>query len=318
MRALWLENQQLQFRDDLPLPELEKGDVLIQPRLSGICSTDLELVNGYYPFTGIPGHEFVGEVIEALGFPEFKGKRVVGEINITCGYCIHCQQDRGSHCVNRTVLGISGRNGVFADSFTLPAENLHIVPDSVADEQAVFTEPLAAALEIQEQVNINPTDRVLVVGAGRLGQLVAQTISLNDCDLTVVARYPKQRKLLEKRGIKVLDENNIEPGMMDIVVDTTGSPSGFEAARSAVRSRGTIVMKSTYAGTLEINPSSLVVDEITLIGSRCGPFEPALNLIKDKLVDPVSLIEESFQISDSIAAINKAGESGVLKVLLTY
>ena len=318
MRALWLEKQQLKFRDDLPLPELERGDVLIQPRLSGICSTDLELVKGYYPFTGIPGHEFVGEVIKAPGFPEFEGKRVVGEINITCGSCIYCQQDQGSHCVNRKVLGISGHHGVFADNFTLPVENLHIVPDSISDEQAVFTEPLAAALEIQEQININPTDKVLVVGAGRLGQLVAQTISLLDCDLAVVARYPKQRKLLEERGIKVLDENNTAQGMMDIVVDTTGSPSGFEAARSAVRSRGTIVMKSTYADTLDINVSSLVVDEITLIGSRCGPFGPALNLIKDQLVDPVSLVEESFHITDSIAAINKAGERGVLKVLLTY
>jgi len=318
MRALWLENKQLQFRDDLPLPELGSGDVLIQPRLSGICSTDLELVNGYYPFTGIPGHEFVGDVIEAPGFPDLEGKRVVGEINITCGNCIHCQQDRGSHCVHRTVLGISGRNGVFADNFTLPAENLHIVPDSISDEQAVFTEPLAAALEIQEQIDISPTDKVLILGAGRLGQLVAQTISLNDCDLAVVARYPKQRKLLENRGIKVLEENNIAPGTMDIVVDTTGSPSGFEAARTAVRSRGTIVMKSTYAGTLEINASSLVVDEITLIGSRCGPFGPALNLIKDQLVDPVSLIEETFQITDSIAAIDKAGERGVIKILLTY
>ncbi len=318
MRALWLENQQLQFRTDVPLPELEEGDVLIQPRLSGICSTDLELVNGYYPFTGIPGHEFVGEVVKAPDFPDLEGKRVVGEINITCGYCIHCQKDRASHCVNRTVLGISGRNGAFADYFTLPAENLHLVPDSIADEGAVFTEPLAAALEIQEQVNISPTDRVLVVGAGRLGQLVAQTISLIDCDLTVVARYSKQRRLLEKRGIKVLDEDNITPGMMDIVVDTTGSPTGFKVARSAVRSRGTIVMKSTYAGTLEINPSSLVVDEITLIGSRCGPFSPALKLIIDRLVDPVSLVEESFHITDSITAINKAGERGVFKVLLTY
>jgi len=318
MRALWLEKQQLKFRDDLPLPELERGDALIQPRLSGICSTDLELVKGYYPFTGIPGHEFVGEVIKAPGFPEFEGMRVVGEINITCGSCIYCQQDQGSHCVNRKVLGISGRNGVFADNFTLPAENLHIVPDSISDEQAVFTEPLAAALEIQEQINISSIDRVLVVGAGRLGQLVAQTISLIDCDLAVVARYPKQRKLLEERGIKVLDEDNIAQGMMDIVVDTTGSPSGFEAARSAVRSRGTIVMKSTYADTLDINVSSLVVDEITLIGSRCGPFGPALKLINERLVDPVSLIEVSFHFTDIIDAINRAGERGVLKVLLSY
>jgi len=318
MRALWLEKQQLKFRDDLPFPELERGDALIQPRLSGICSTDLELVKGYYPFTGIPGHEFVGEVIKAPGFPEFEGMRVVGEINITCGSCIYCQQDQGSHCVNRKVLGISGRNGVFADNFTLPAENLHIVPDSISDEQAVFTEPLAAALEIQEQINISSIDRVLVVGAGRLGQLVAQTISLIDCDLAVVARYPKQRKLLEERGIKVLDEDNIAQGMMDIVVDTTGSPSGFEAARSAVRSRGTIVMKSTYADTLDINVSSLVVDEITLIGSRCGPFGPALKLINERLVDPVSLIEESFHFTDIIDAINRAGERGVLKVLLSY
>ncbi|MCJ7735080.1 MAG: alcohol dehydrogenase catalytic domain-containing protein [Anaerolineales bacterium] len=318
MRALWLEKQQLQFRKDVALPVTKSGDVLIRTKLAGICSTDLELVNGYYPFIGIPGHEFVGEVVEAPGFPDLMGKRVVGEINIVCGHCPHCLQGRSSHCVNRKVLGIAGRNGVFADYFTLPAENLHILPNSISDEQAVFTEPIAAALEIQEQIRINPADRVLVVGAGRLGQLVAQTLSLTGCDLSVVARYAKQRRLLENRRINVLDEDNIPQGEMDIVVDTTGSPAGYLAARFAVRSRGTLVMKSTYAGTLELNASALVVDEITVIGSRCGPIAPAIKLLKDHLVDPVLLIEESFSINDSIRAIQRAGERGALKILLTY
>lgn len=318
MRALWLENQQLQFRNDVPTPEIKQGEVLVRPRLAGICSTDLELVKGYYPYQGIPGHEFVGEVVEAPGFPEFVGKRVVGEINIVCGKCTHCRQGRSSHCLKRTVLGISERNGVFADCFTLPFANLHFVPDLISDEQAVFTEPLAAALEIQEQVQINSVDNVMVVGAGRLGQLVAQTLALTGCKLSVVARYQNQRNLLEKRGIQVLDEDQIPLGTMDIVVDATGSPAGFRAARSAVRSRGMLIMKSTFAGTLEVDASSLVVDEITLIGSRCGPFAPALKLLEENLVDPVPLIEKTLQFVNSIEAFKEAGESGTLKILLTF
>ena len=318
MRGIWLDNKKLHFRKDIPNPNLAEGDVLIRPRLSGICSTDLELVKGYYPFKGVLGHEFVGEVVEAPGYLELEGERVVGEINIVCGNCIHCQGGRSTHCLYRNVLGISGHDGVFADYFTLPAVNLHLVADSIPDEQAVFTELLAAALQIQEQVQINPTDKVLIVGAGRLGQLVAQTLSLTGCTLSVVARYDNQRKLLEKRGIDVLDEDKIPQGSMDIVVDTTGSPLGFDVARSSVRNRGTLILKSTYAGTLDIDASSLVVDEITLIGSRCGPFAPALKLLQEKLVDPASLISTTFPIENGIKAFKKAGEKGILKVLLTY
>ena len=318
MQGIWLENKQLHFRKDIPNPNLKEGEVLICPRLSGICSTDLELVKGYYPFKGVLGHEFVGEVVEAPGYPELEGKRVVGEINISCGNCIHCQGGRSTHCLNRNVLGISGHDGVFADYITLPAANLHLVPDSIPDEQAVFIEPLAAALQIQEQVQINPSDKVMVIGAGRLGQLVAQTLSLIGCTLSVVVRYDFQRKLLEKREIAVLDEDKIPQGTMDLVVDTTGSPSGFDAARSAIRSRGTVILKSTYAGTLDIDASALVVDEITLIGSRCGPFAPALQLLKENLVDPASLISKAFPIENGIKAFKKAGEKGILKVLLTY
>src|SRR5512147_514411 len=221
MQALWLENNRLELRD-APRPG-RTGEALIRVRRAGVCGTDLELVRGYYPFAGIPGHEFVGEVVEAPD-PAWVGKRVVGEINVVCGRCEQCLSGRAHHCESRTVLGIVARDGVFAEFTSLPLENLHVVPDSVPDEAAVFTEPLAAALEIEQQVQIRPADRVLLIGAGRLGQLVAQTLEL---------------------------------------------------ARRAVRPGGTLVLKSTYRGEVTLNLSSIVVDEVTLLGSRCGPFEPA-------------------------------------------
>lgn len=280
MRGLWLENQELAYRTDLPRPEIKTGEALIKTRLAGICSTDLEMLRGYAPFTGVIGHEFVGEVITAPGKPELEGKRVVGEINIVCGDCFHCSNQRPTHCLNRGALGIHDRNGVFAEYFSLPLENIHHFPNSITDEWGVFTEPLAAALEITQQVQVHPADRVLIVGAGRLGQLVAQTLSLTGCHLKVVARHPKQRELINSRGIEVIAEDQIPRGTEDIVVDATGSPAGFEAARKAVRSRGKLVLKSTYAGNLEWDASALVVDEITVVGSRCGPFPPAIRLLE--------------------------------------
>lgn len=313
MNALWLEDNQISLRD-IPQPCTPK-EALIRIRKAGICSTDLELVKGYYPYTGVIGHEFVGEVVEAEE-PGWIGQRVVGDINVVCNQCEQCLHGRATHCENRTVLGIVNRDGTFAEYTQLPVANLHRVPTSVPDELAVFTEPLAAALEIQQQIQIKPTDRVLLLGAGRLGQLIAQTLALTGCDLRVVARHARQQDLLRRRGIRIISEEDVRPWRWDLVVEATGSPSGFALARQAIRPRGTLVLKSTYKGELNVNFSSIVVDEINLIGSRCGPFEPALRLMESKQVDPGVLIEEEFELRDALKAFERAAEAGVLKVLV--
>lgn len=313
MKALWLEENKLDLRD-VPEPA-SPGEALIRIRVAGICSTDLELVKGYYPFTGIIGHEFVGEVVAAED-QSWLGQRVVGDINVTCGNCEQCLNGRSTHCENRTVLGITKRDGTFAEFTTLPLSNLHRVPASIPDEMAVFTEPLAAALEIQQQVHVQPTDQVLVVGAGRLGQLIAQTLALTGCDLHVVARHAYQQKILTERGIRVIAEDEVQPWRWDIVVEATGSPGGFSLARQAIRPRGTLVMKSTYKGEMPVNFSSIVVDEVNIIGSRCGPFEPALRLMETGQVDPSVLIAAEFGLDDVLQAFERAAQAGVLKVLV--
>ncbi|CAI8903946.1 MDR/zinc-dependent alcohol dehydrogenase-like family protein [Methylocaldum szegediense] len=315
MQALWLENGRLSIRDDLPAPVPTAGEALVRLRLAGICGTDLELVRGYYPYTGIPGHEFVGEIVESSdGTPP--GCRVVGEINVSCGECETCRRNLPTHCERRSVLGIRDRHGAFAGYLSLPLRNLHRVPDTVPDEAAVFTEPLAAALQIQRQITITGEHRVLLIGAGRLGQLIAQTLALTGCDLHVSARYPRQKALLLNRGIRVIAENEAPARRYDIVIEATGSPSGFELARRAVRPRGTLVLKSTYRDSANVNLSSLVVDEISLIGSRCGPFEAALNLLEQRTVDPVALIDAEFPLARSVEAFDSAAKSGVIKVLI--
>ena len=314
MQALWLEEKHLQVRE-VPEPETP-GEALIRIRTAGICSTDLELVKGYYPFTGVLGHEFVGEVMQC-DEPAWVGQRVVGEINVTCGNCESCLHGRPTHCENRSVLGIANRDGVFAGYTTLPTANLHPVPEAVPDEMAVFTEPLAAALEILEQVHIRPTDRILLVGAGRLGQLIAQVLALSGCDLRVVARHARQRELLGARGVRTIDEGDLQPGRWDLVVEATGSPAGFELARRCVRPRGTLVMKSTYHGNLTLNMSSIVVDEVTILGSRCGPFAPALRLLAQGEIDPRGLIADEFPLREGLKAFEQAAAPGKLKVLLT-
>ena len=313
MKSLWLENNQISLRD--LTPPHKSGEALIKIRKAGICNTDLELVKGYYPYAGILGHEFVGEVVEAQD-ALWIGQRVVGEINVVCNECEQCLNGRSTHCENRTVLGIVNRDGTFAEFTTLPIANLHRVPASVPDEMAVFTEPLAAALEIQEQINIKPTDRVLLIGAGRLGQLIAQTLALTGCDLRVVARHAHQQDLLKARGIRIISEEEIQPWRWDVVVEATGSPSGFSLARKVIRPRGTLVMKSTYKGEVSVNFSSIVVDEVNIIGSRCGPFEPALRLMESRLVDPTVLIADEFKLENALKAFERAAETGVLKVLV--
>ncbi|MEW6084772.1 MAG: alcohol dehydrogenase catalytic domain-containing protein [Chloroflexota bacterium] len=319
MKALWLENNRIELRG-IPQPH-EPNEALVKIRKAGICSTDLELVKGYYPYTGVLGHEFVGEVVASPlqqedGLGVRVGDRVVGEINAVCNQCEQCLNGRPTHCENRTVLGIVNRDGTFAEFTQLPLANLHKVPASVSDELAVFAEPLAAALEIQEQVNIKPNDRVLLVGAGRLGQLIAQTLALTGCDLRVVARHARQQELLKARGIRIIGEEDVQRWRWDVVVEATGSPSGFTLARQALRPRGTLVLKSTYKGEMNVNFSSIVVDEVNIIGSRCGPFEPALRLLESKQVDPTVLIDDEFSLDDALKAFERAAQAGTLKVLI--
>ena len=317
MKGLWLENGILQYRADIPEPEVPEGEALIQILLAGICSTDLELVKGYYPFRGVLGHEFVGRVISSPSEHAWEGKRVVGEINVSCGQCSECKAGRPRHCINRSVLGIVNRNGVFADYCVLPVDNLHEVPESLSNEVAVFTEPLAAALEIQQQVQIHPSDKVLIVGAGRLGLLIAFSLSLTGCDLKVVARRERPQIILSNLGIETIQVDDVYPRMADVVVEATGSPDGLSLAKRAVRPRGTIVLKSTYKGDVKVNFSEIVVDEITLIGSRCGAFEPALRLLARGMIKPDVLIDGKYHLEDGIQAFEKAASPGTLKILIS-
>lgn len=313
MKSLWLENNKIDLRD-VPQPQ-KPNEALVKIRKAGICSTDLELVRGYYPYTGILGHEFVGEVVKADD-ASWIGQRVVGEINAVCGECEQCLNGRPTHCENRTVLGIVNRDGIFAEYTSLPIANLHKVPASVPDEMAVFAEPLAAALEIQEQISIQPGDRVLLVGAGRLGQLIAQTLALTSCDLRVVARHPRQQDLLTARGIRLINEADVQKWRWDVVVEATGAPSGFALARRAIRPRGMLVLKSTYKGEMSVDFSSIVVDEINIIGSRCGPFEPALRLMEERQVDPTVLIDAEYPLTEAVKAFERAAQPGALKVVV--
>ena len=316
MKGLWLEDLKITYRTDLPIPKPRTGEALIRTRLGGICATDLEMTRGYYPFTGVPGHEFVGDVVEAPGFEGWIGQRVVGEINLICGQCEACRAGRKTHCTNRRALGIQGVDGVLAEYFTLPLANLHPVPGEITDEAAVFTEPLAAALEILQQVHIQPEMKVLVVGAGRLGLLIAQVLKLIGCDLAVVVRREAQTQLLSRWGIPAVDERTLAKGAADLVVEATGSPAGFALAREALRPAGTLVLKSTFAGDVSLNLSALVVDEIRLVGSRCGPFAPALRLLAAGLIDTQSLVSEHFTLAQGVEAFERAAKRGVLKVLV--
>lgn len=315
MHALWLEKNKVTFRDDVPKPVPVSGHALVQVLLAGICSTDLECVKGYTPFSGVLGHEFVGKVVEASD-DAWIGRRVVSDINITCGTCSFCRDKLSAHCRNRAVIGIRKANGAFAQFVTVPLANLHPVPDSVSDETAVFTEPLAAALAIQEQYPIRSRDRVLVIGAGRLGQLVAQTLALTGCDLTVVTRYAPQRNLLAKKDIPSISENNIPNHEMNVVVDATGTPEGFELSLEAVRPRGVVILKSTCQKNAPIDLSPVVIHELTVLGSRCGPMDKAMDQLANGQINPLPMIAGCYPLKEGLAALKRAAEPGVFKVLL--
>jgi threonine dehydrogenase-like Zn-dependent dehydrogenase len=314
MQGLYLVDQQLQFRTDLPIPAPPPGEALVRVLQGGICNTDLELLRGYYPYAGVLGHEFVGVVEQ--GPASWVGQRVVGEINAVCGQCRYCLSGSSTHCENRTVLGIVNRAGAFAEYLCLPIQNLHVVPASVSTDAATFTEPIAAALEIQQQVMLNPNDRVVVIGDGKLGQLVAQTLALTGCDLWVVGRHAEKLANLAARGIQTSFADGVQARSFDVAVECTGNPDGFAIALQALRPRGTLVLKSTYAGRLSLDASALVVDEITLIGSRCGPFPEALKLLAEHKIDVTPLIQARYPLAEGLAAFDHAQRRGVLKVLL--
>ena len=315
MRALCFDGQRLRLDAGHPLPAVAPGEALIRVRLAGICNTDLEIIRGYMGFQGVLGHEFVGVVAECAD-AAWVGRRVVGEINCPCGVCTYCSRGLPTHCLQRTTLGIWGRDGALADYCLLPLGNLHAVPDVLQDEGAVFAEPLAAAMEVLEQVHLSPTERVIVLGDGKLGLLVAQALSLAGCDLTCVGHHPRKLELLRRRGIDARLADEMGDAQVDCVVECTGRAEGFAQARAWVRPRGRLVLKSTYHGDLQADLTGLVVDEITLVGSRCGPFAPALRLLERDLVDVASLVEGVYEMDEGLVAFERAGTRGALKVLV--
>ncbi len=314
MLAVRLENRKVLVREQAR-PRRPEGFALIRLLYGGICNTDLELQRGYYDFQGTPGHEFVGEVVEA-DTPDWIGKRVVGEINLACGKCEWCARSLGRHCPRRTVLGIVKHPGAFRELLTLPEHNLHEVPDSVSTERAVFVEPLAAACEILEQVRMPPGDAVAVLGDGKLGLLIGQVLHASGAEVHQYGHHKEKLRIAADAGIDVRLSRKLPAARYDWVVDATGSSEGLRDAVRMTRPRGTVVLKSTVHGLVGIDSAPVIVNEITLIGSRCGRFEPALRLLESGRVRVDGLISEVHPLKRSPLAFRRAAESGVLKVLL--
>jgi threonine dehydrogenase-like Zn-dependent dehydrogenase len=312
MRALVLDDA-VRFRTSQPAPTAADGEVLVRVACAGVCETDLQLIKGYMGFRGVLGHEFVG-VAES---GPHAGRRVVGEINCSCWQCETCRRGLASHCPNRTVLGILNHDGAFADLIAVPQRNLHLVPDSIPDDVAVFTEPVAAAFQIPAQLTIGRDDRIIVLGDGRLGNLCAQVLAGLSDHVTVVGKHAEKLALVSAMGIATAMLSDPLPAReADIVVDCTGSETGLPSALRLVRPRGTIVLKTTVAGEQTLAWAPFVIDEVTLIGSRCGPFDRALEALENGLVDVRPLIAERYDLSEGVRALERAQAKGVLKVLL--
>lgn len=314
MQAVVVENGTVRVVSDWPCPEPGPDEALVRVRLAGICATDLEIVRGYSPLQGVLGHEFVGEIASAPDAGRV-GQRVVGTINVGCGDCAVCLSQGPEHCPNRTALGIS-RDGIFADYATLPLDNLLPVPDGLPDEAAVFVEPLAAALRIREQITVRPSARVAVVGPGRLGLLVAQVLALAGTTVAVLGRRAASLALPQALGLETGLVSDAPDAAFDLVVETTGNAAGLQEALRLVRPLGTVVLKSTYAGAAEVDLTPLVVNEITVVGSRCGPFAPALRLLAAGQVRVEPLIDAVYPLSEAVEALEHAAKPDVRKVLL--
>ena len=313
MRAIVLEQNEVQLQQERPSPNPAADEVLVRVTRAGVCETDLQLIKGYMGFHGVLGHEFVG-VAES---GPYAGQRVVGEINCACWTCDTCRRGLQTHCPNRTVIGILNHDGAFADLIAVPQRNLHRVPDSIPDDMAVFVEPVAAAFQIPAQLAINTSDRIIVLGDGRLGNLCAQVLASIADDVLVVGKHPEKLALLESMGVRTaLLSDSLPERAADVVVDCTGSESGLPSALKLVRPRGTIVLKTTVAGAQTLAWAPFVIDEITLVGSRCGPFDRALEALEHGLIDVEPLIMDRFSLSKGLMALQRAQQKGVLKVLL--
>ena len=298
-----------------PQPERPEGFALIRLILGGICNTDLELQRGYYGFSGVPGHEFVGEVV-AADSKELIGKRVVGEINLACGHCSWCRRGLGRHCPGRSVLGIVRHPGAFREFLTLPERNLHALPEGVPNERAVFTEPLAAACEILDQVSIPCGETIAVLGDGKLGLLAALVLHAHGYPVRLFGRHAEKLKIAARAGVETVLGGSPPAAEFAWVVEATGNADGLRAAVRMTRPRGTVILKSTLHGAVGVDTAPLVVDEITLVGSRCGRFEAALPLLEHGVIRVEEMVAARFPLSEAAAAFERAGERGVLKVLL--
>jgi threonine dehydrogenase-like Zn-dependent dehydrogenase len=301
---------------DRPVPEPGPGEALVRVRLAGICGTDLEMVQGYMRFAGVPGHEFVGKVERCDSAPQWVGRRVVGEINAACGACEACAKGHGRHCPTRTVMGILGRDGAMATHCVLPVANLHEVPAHLGDEHAVFAEPIAAALEVAETAHVKPSHEVLMLGDGRLAQAIGQVLLLIGCDLTVAGKHRNKLDILQSRGARTVAHDEIPDRKWDIVVEATGSPDGPAQALARCRPLGTVCLKSTVAAGAGIPVVPTIVDEIRVVGSRCGPFAPALRLLASGRIEVAPLISGVWPLEKAPEAFVFAQSREVLKVLL--
>ncbi|MBQ3101555.1 alcohol dehydrogenase catalytic domain-containing protein [bacterium] len=318
MKALVFENE-LKFHNDYPIPEIKEGEVLIKTSMVGICNTDYEITKGYMGYNGVLGHEFVGVVVD--GDKELIGKRVVGEINLACNTCSYCAQGLQRHCPNRQTLGIFNKDGCFSEYFTLPKENILLVPDNISDEEIVFIEPIAAALEILEQVKIEPRYKVALLGDGKLGLSIALVLNAYNIDFVHIGKHEEKLALSSKMGskTKLLAEISNEYKMsFDIVIEATGSKGGFETSLSLVKPRGTLVLKSTIAANEGLNLASVVVNEITIVGSRCGLFAPAMRLFENNKIDVKPLISHILPFDNALDAFELNKKKEVIKVLLKF
>jgi threonine dehydrogenase-like Zn-dependent dehydrogenase len=319
MKAIIFDGE-LKFVSNYPVPEPGDDEALIKVRLAGICNTDLEIIKGYMGFRGVMGHEFIGVVEKINGDNQrFVGKRVVGEINCGCDACDYCQNGLKRHCPSRTTLGIDDKDGALAEYVTLPAGNLFVVPANVKDEEAVFAEPLAAAFEVLEQIHVQPKDTILVLGDGKLGILVALVLHLTQAQVILAGKHEGKLAIARDQGIPTIAlEDLVLKKAFDIVVDATGSPHGLGYALQCVRPRGTIVLKTTAAEGTIMNLAPVVVDEVHIVGSRCGPFEPALRALSERCIRVGPLISGIYSFSRAAEAFAKAQEKDSLKVIIDF
>ena len=320
MKALFFDGLMLHLIDNYRTPVRRENEALIRVLMAGICGTDMEIVKGYKGFKGVPGHEFIGVVEKTNGrYSNLSGKRVVGEINLGCGTCEFCVRGAEKHCRQRAALGITDKDGVFAEYVTLPLKNLWEVPDRVSDEEAVFTEPLAAAFEVAQQVHVKPTDKVLVLGDGKLGLLVALVLSQSGANIMLAGKHEAKLDIARRQKIRVKRVDELSKSRAyEIVVEATGSAEGIDSALDLVKPRGTIVLKSTIAEEKKMNLTRAVIEEVTIVGSRCGPFPPALAALASGRIQVKPLISAVYPFREASKAFERARQEDAVKVLLDF